>query len=140
MRSVVRWVLRMARALAIAAGCFLAVTLALRQWTMLQPPKANSIHVTSATYGESCRGFVPALGYHNRVRSGNYSVAASQICDNTDVICPLFVDSYRIGDPAVGCAKNFTVAWRCGTDRTVHELDLTPEADEKIAWIGCQAQ
>jgi hypothetical protein len=100
----------------------------------------NLIHVTEATYGESCLRFAPALGHTNLVKIGNATVVASQFCDNTDVLCPIYIDHVKLGDPAAGCAKDFAVSWRCGTSQTVHHIRLAAEAIGQVTWISCPAQ
>jgi hypothetical protein len=131
--------IRLALGLAVVAICFVGTTAAVRFWSIPLANEANLIHVVDATYGENCASFVPSEGV-NRFRPGNATVAASQTCDNTDVYCPVYVDAFRIGDPAPGCAKDFTVKWRCGSAPALHTAHVDAEAFKNIAWIGCPTQ
>jgi hypothetical protein len=141
MRSTVRSALtKLGTGLAVMAASFLIVTIALHYWSPRAAENPNLIHIATATYGENCRAFVPAAGQANLVKTGNATVAASQTCNNTDVICPIYVDVVRIGDPAIGCAKDFTVSWRCGGEHAVHTAYAAAEAFKTIVWISCPAQ
>ena len=124
----------------VVATLMLWITVAdIRHWSMATNRNPNLIHITEATYGENCLHFVPAAGHANLVKVGNATIDASQICDATDVICPYVVDFAKLGDPAVGCEKDFVINWRCGVDRTVHQIVLEAEAVQKIAWVSCPA-
>ena len=111
-----------------------------RYWSMATNRNPNIIHVTEATYGGNCLHFAPAGGHANLVKIGNATNVASQSCSGTDVVCPFVVDFARLGDPAIGCDKDFVINWRCGTDQSVHQIELGAEAVQKIAWLSCPAQ
>jgi hypothetical protein len=97
------------------------------------------LHITEAIYGKNCQSFVPPPGHANLVKPGNATAAASLVCNNTNVMCPIIVDVVRIGDPASGCDKDFTVSWQCGADQTIHQIHLPAEAAYHVAWVSCQA-
>jgi hypothetical protein len=122
-----------------AAFMLWVIVVDIRYWSTPRNYNPNLIHVTEATYGESCLHFVPAGGHTNPVKMGNATVVASQSCDNTDVFCPIYIDHVKLGDPAVGCDKDFAVSWRCGTSQTVHRNRLAAEAIGQVTWIGCPA-
>jgi hypothetical protein len=136
--AVDRTLIKLMGGLAVVVVSFWTTTEIVYYWSTPRDLNANVIHITEATYGKSCQSFVPAPGHANLVKPGNATAAASQTCDNTNVICPLFVD--RIGDPAPGCDKDFMVRWRCDADQTVHQIYLPAEGAEIIAWVSCQAQ
>jgi hypothetical protein len=127
--------IRLTAGLAVVLLSFWITTGITQRWSTLGHAGANLIHIAEATYGKSCRG----SGHPDRAKPGNATVAASQTCDNTSVICPVIVDSIRIGDPAPGCSKDFSVSWRCGRDQAVHEIYLPEDATNKIAWVSCEA-
>jgi hypothetical protein len=64
------------------------------------PP--NTITVTSATYGASCKA-----------PKGNVTKFVQTAC-NGQSTCQYIVQYKTIGDPAPGCVKDFTVEWTCG--------------------------
>jgi len=68
-------------------------------------PTGATIRVTSATYGASCRQ--PA---------GNVTRFLSAACDGR-ATCDYSVNWRVLGDPAVGCRKDFSVQWTCGSSR-----------------------
>jgi hypothetical protein len=41
------------------------------------------------------------------------------------------------GDPAIGCAKDFAVAYRCRSDAPLKTIKLPPEADGKMVALEC---
>ena len=57
----------------------------------------------------------------------------------------LGTSSFQIGvgtpqDPAVGCAKNFTASYTCGTSSTLNSVELDAEASGKVATFDCDKQ
>jgi hypothetical protein len=62
------------------------------------------IAVDAATYGASCGQAV-----------GNVTKALKAACDGKTV-CDYTVDYRVLGDPAVGCRKDFSVRWTCGSE------------------------
>lgn len=65
------------------------------------PTPAGVIHVTAATYGAICHQ--PA---------GNVTKFLADACDGKST-CDYVVQYQAIGDPAPGCAKDFSVQWTC---------------------------
>ncbi len=64
----------------------------------------GEIHVRSATYGENCGAPI-----------GNATSDVQMSC-NGDQKCTYTVDTVRLGDPAPGCSKAFTVEeYECGS-------------------------
>jgi hypothetical protein len=130
--------LRRRRALAVSivavVACYCAVV-DIRHLLLAQMTNPSWIHVVEATYGESCQKF----GHSNLVKAGNATVIASLACDNTDVYCPVYVDPAKLGDPAVGCDKDFSVSWRCGADQAVHHTSIAGNSTHYVAWLSCLA-
>lgn len=62
---------------------------------------ANTIHVTGATYGAICH-----------VPQGNVTKFLGDACNGKGK-CEYTVQYQTIGDPAPGCAKDFSVQWTC---------------------------
>ncbi|MGF6313531.1 peptidoglycan/LPS O-acetylase OafA/YrhL [Bradyrhizobium sp. i1.8.4] len=107
-RRLVRWA-SVAFALLVVA----AVTYALRDATrdaVTQP----GISVVAGTYGGNCR-WISARGNATR------ELAAA--CSGKDE-CTFKVSIDQIGDPAPGCAKEFTAAWFCKGDRTIRSSSV----------------
>ena len=130
----------MAAGIAVTALTLWMTVADVRHWSMAANRNPNIIHVAQATYGGNCLHFTPAVGHANLVKIGNSTIAASQFCSGTDVFCPFVVDFARLGDPAVGCEKDFVINWRCGNDQSIHQIVLGAEAVQKIAWLSCPAQ
>jgi len=123
--------------LAIVAASFWGTLLILNYWSTPEDPNADRIHVAEATYGNSCKDFVPPGGRANLVKSGNSTAAVSEICENKKASCSFTVDAAQLGDPASGCGKDFTVTWRCGADQALRKAYLPVEANERSAFLSC---
>lgn len=113
-------------------------------WVALQimdywipPQNAVEIRVVEATYGLNCRDFKPPEGRANRVAKGNATEVVKNACGNAKNTCPFVVDVGRLGDPAPGCQKDFTVRWRCGDLERIHQVFLIEEAHTKSAPLAC---
>jgi hypothetical protein len=104
-------------------------------WT--PPPNAGEIHITDATYGLNCRDFKVAAGLVNRVKPGNATQNALELCGKAKGSCAVPVDANRIGDPAPGCRKEFLLHWRCGDMERVYEDYVPDEANGNSATATC---
>jgi hypothetical protein len=111
----------------VIVALFLATTEIAHIWATPRDLNANMLRIVEATYGKNCQGFVPLRKQTNIVKPGNATVAASLFCDKTNVMCPVSANVVMIGDPAFGSDKDFTVSWRCGVDRTIHQIYLPAE-------------
>jgi hypothetical protein len=101
-------------------------------------PDRNVIHVTEATYGMNCVGFVvPAGKGQNRVRKGNATSKVSEACEEVQFSCGFAIDVVQLSDPANGCGKDFSVSWRCGSSGILHRAEVPGEADGKHVFLGC---
>jgi hypothetical protein len=96
------------------------------------------IHVVEATYGGNCQSFFTSVQHPNVVRLGNATEAVSAACDGVKSTCLFRIDTLVLGDPAVGCGKEFTVTWQCGNDQKNHAAYFPAEADRRIALLSCQ--
>ena len=76
----------------------------------------NIIIVTAGTYGRNC-----GASY------GNKTEHLANACNNKSQ-CEYTIDYTVIGDPVVGCGKDYTAEWRCGQGSTVHKASASPEA------------
>jgi hypothetical protein len=77
---------------------------------------AGTITVTAATYGGSCEGV-----------AGNVTNYVAASC-NGKPACDYKVDYKAIGDPAIGCSKDFVATWHCGDAAASHEQKAPAEA------------
>jgi hypothetical protein len=83
------------------------------------------IRVLSATYGENCGATV-----------GNSTYDVINDCSG-QMSCNYVVDYTHLGDPAPGCAKQFTLKFRCGNGG-VRSLTLAAEAGlGSVAPLSC---
>ena len=76
----------------------------------------QAIRVVDATFGANC-GAPP----------GNATAIVRSKCDG-QTSCRFRVDVNEIGDPAYGCAKDFSVAWTCRAEGLPRRAALEPEA------------
>jgi hypothetical protein len=77
---------------------------------------ATDIQVVAGTYGGNCNA-----------PHGNKTEHLAAAC-NGRVDCTYKVDYTVIGDPAVGCRKDYVAEWRCGGSREVRRTVASPEA------------
>lgn len=98
----------------------------------------SEIKVLSATYGLNCKGFPVPAPASNNVERGNATESMAQAC-NLRQHCNFYVDVLRIGDPANGCGKDFTVQYECTRSDVVKSLFLPPEANGKSLNLDCAA-
>lgn len=124
---------------AVVAISFFATMQILDSWLAPQDPNASVIHVVDATYGLACKDFVPPNGRPNQVKAGNATAALTSTCDKAKTTCVFAVDAVQLGDPANGCGKDFIANWRCGSDQTVHQFYLPPEAHGRSVALSCPA-
>jgi peptidoglycan/LPS O-acetylase OafA/YrhL len=89
----------------------------------------GEIHVRSATYGGNCGAPL-----------GNATNDAQMSCDG-DRKCTYTVDAVRLGDPAPGCGKAFTVEYECAPGGTPVKADVPGEAGlgGKSVELTCQS-
>jgi hypothetical protein len=76
----------------------------------------GAIAVVAGTYGKNC-----GASY------GNKTQHLASACNNRTQ-CEYIIDYRVIGDPVVGCAKDYVAEWRCGNDATIHRTSAAPEA------------
>jgi hypothetical protein len=76
---------------------------------------AQTIKIVTGTYGQNCGA-----------PRGNATDDLAAHCDNRDE-CWYRIDKTAIGDPAVGCQKDFFAEWRC-SDTEYHAAAISPEA------------
>jgi hypothetical protein len=78
------------------------------------PP--GTITVAAATYGGNCDG-----------ATGNVTNYLAASC-NGKTSCQYKVDYVAIGDPAMGCSKDYVATWHCGDAAAVREHKAPGEA------------
>ena len=76
----------------------------------------RGITVVEGTYGGNCG-----------VKAGNATTDLAKKCDTTQQ-CDYKVDVNTLGDPSVGCAKDFLAVYRCGDERNLRRATASPEA------------
>jgi len=124
--------------IAIVAASFFVTNFLLDYWSPVEAPDADLIHVAEATFGNSCLAVAATSG--TKIQPGNTTAAVIKACDKSRGSCTFAVDRDEIGDPAVGCNKDFKASWRCGSDPTVHQTYLAAPADSKLALLTCPAR
>lgn len=99
--------------------------------TLLQTSHAGIppvLTIKRATYGENCRGrggAGSAPASHEQTRNLQAACSGQNVCRYT-------VDHNQIGDPAVGCAKSYSVTFGCASS-------LAAEASGQAIGIRCSA-
>jgi peptidoglycan/LPS O-acetylase OafA/YrhL len=96
------------------------------------------IEVVSASYGLSCKDFKVPASAKNTVAEGNVTKILKRACDMSDQ-CEFLVDAQRIGDPAQGCGKDFSVEYRCTTSQSLRSVYHPGEAHGKRVTLSCRA-
>jgi hypothetical protein len=76
---------------------------------------ARTIKIIAGTYGQNCGA-----------PRGNATKDLAAHCDNRHS-CRYRIDKTAIGDPAVGCQKDYLAEWRC-SDTELHAAAISPEA------------
>jgi len=99
-------------------------------------PRPTLIDIVDATYGENCKSFVPAPPTINQFRPGNATDAVRQTCAGSNP-CNFAINVNRLGEPAGGCAKDFSVTYRCSAQVDVQIVRVAPEAHGKTAVLAC---
>jgi hypothetical protein len=121
--------------LAVLVASFWLSLQIIDSWTL--PPNAAEIRITEATYGLNCRDFKVPAGQVNRVAAGNATKIALEVCGTKTESCSFLVDINRLGDPAPGCRKDFSLQWRCGDMEKVQEFYIPDEANGNSATATC---
>jgi Galactose binding lectin domain len=106
------------------------------QGVTLDCSKRPGIHVLRASYGESCLNFRPRSPYVNSFANGNATSAVGRACDG-EPLCDFAVSTLVLGDPAVGCAKNFSVQYACWPGENAKTVGLEGEANGKAVALSC---
>jgi len=86
---------------------------------------AGSINILSATYGPNCPG----------VTSNNDKLISTQC--NKQFNCTYLINYLVIGDPAVGCAKDYFVNYTCHDHGKVRDVNIPGEATGKSIDLSC---
>jgi hypothetical protein len=132
-----RTLLHLTTAAAVVLGSFWITLKILDYSAAPEDPNADLIEVTQATYGLNCQGTPIPGGGVNQVKAGNATAIVSNICDKARESCAFAVDVNQIGDTAPGCGKDMSIAWRCGSETTVHTVHVAPEAHSKTISLTC---
>ena len=103
------------------------------------PPPDGTLNIAEATYGRSCRYYWPRTGAVNTAASGNATRAVRRQCAGK-AQCVFNVDVVRLGDPAQGCSKDFSVAYRCADDDPLTVVKIPAEANGKSVNLVCPAR
>jgi hypothetical protein len=91
-------------------------------------------------YGQSCSGFVSKTQGQNWVRAGNVTGYVQEACSGRNTTgdrCTFLVDNNRWGDPAQGCAKDFSVSYQCEGDQQPRTVTIAAEAAGKAVELDC---
>ena len=97
------------------------------------------IHVVDATFGWNCKDYEVKPPNENKVSIGNFTKAVKEVCDNYRNECrfEVYIDEEFVGDPAPGCPKDFSVAWKCDGGGDIYRAHLRPPAESKSVYLSC---
>jgi hypothetical protein len=97
------------------------------------------IHVVEATFGLNCKDYEVKPPNQNKVSIGNFTNAVKEVCGNFPNECrfEIYVDEELVGDPAPGCEKDFSVAWKCGGAEDIYRAYAWPPAENKAVYLSC---
>lgn len=90
-----------------------------------KPAAQKLIKVVKAEYGVNCKAKNPNVIAH-----------IASAC-NGKPTCNYQINHTLIGDPAPGCAKNYNVAWECGTPGQGRARGVAAEASGKTVPLTC---
>ena len=76
----------------------------------------GTIAVVAGSYGMNCGA-----------SHGNKTEHLANACNNR-MQCEYVINYQVIGDPVVGCGKDYVAEWRCGSNTTTHRTSASPEA------------
>ena len=94
-----------------------------------QVKAADTITVVSGTYGGNCNQ-----------PTGNKTEFLADAC-NGQTTCNYKIDYTVIGDPAVGCRKDYVAQWRCGSTPATHTAKAPAEAGYgSVVRLACPAR
>jgi hypothetical protein len=99
----------------------------------------SAITVVTASYGVNCRDFPVPTGFPKLTDLGNVTEALKRACDDRSV-CNFVIDHTKIGDPAHGCPKDFSVDYLCPGSKTLKTATVAAEADNKTIVLACKAE
>ena len=87
----------------------------------------DGMGVTGATYGGNCGAHLGNAGYDLEVA-----------CDGA-MTCSYTIDYRVLGDPAPGCAKDFSAVYLCPGSTVRHHVYVAPEAGfGKVLTMSCE--
>jgi hypothetical protein len=89
-----------------------------------KPPEPG-ISVATATYGRNCKA-----------PQGNATRDVAESCQGKSD-CAYKIQPARLGDPAQGCGKNFTVSYFCPSESVMRHNKLPAESDGKTVRLSC---
>jgi hypothetical protein len=90
-------------------------------------PPPSRINVVAGSYGQNCGALY-----------GNATVHLASKCNDRET-CDYTIDYKVIGDPAIGCKKDYLAEWKCGEATTIHSASASGESGlgTKIV-LSCQ--
>ena len=109
----------------------------LEQYFVWRHPPPGTIDVVQGNYGRSCRDFSPKSPAKNSYHDGNATAAMIRACTGK-ARCQFTVEAAILGDPAPGCDKDFSAAYRCHSqDSATKTISVAGEANGVIVMLDC---
>jgi|SRR5580704_11380138 hypothetical protein len=81
-----------------------------------EPTEPSKIIVVAGTYGQNCGALYDNVKAHLESKC------------NGRAMCEYVIDYHIIGDPAVGCKKDYLAEWKCGDKLEVKSASASAEA------------
>jgi hypothetical protein len=122
-RSLGAIAFRIVGGIVVVAASFFITLFVIDRFDWFAP---GSVMVQEASYGANCKA--PA---------GNLTAYVAKACEQKQR-CSLPIDVNKMGDPAPGCGKGFSVKFRCWQNAALRNLSVPPEASGKTLDLDCE--
>lgn len=111
------------------------------QAVKLKEPSSQILGITFSGGASVQRGLITVVaasyGFNCGAAYGNVTDDLARAC-NGRTSCAYTVDNRILGDPAVGCAKDYRAEWRCGGSAEIQRTIVPPEAGlNSKAFLAC---
>jgi hypothetical protein len=101
--------------------------------------ESTGAQIATAAYGANCRGWSVRSLFGQTMGLGNVTAKVKQICFDK-AVCEFSVNAVDFGDPATGCAKEFSVSYHCPDRQEDFKVAVSGEALGKKVELNCSPE
>jgi hypothetical protein len=101
--------------------------------------ESTGVQIATAAYGANCQGWSLTSLFGQSSSQGNVTAKVRQICYDK-AVCDFAVNAVDFGDPATGCAKDFSVSYHCPDHQEDFKVGVSGEALGKKVELNCSPQ